>query len=251
MIKFADVNTFIGFPSRKIYGALQDSGELLARMKASGIDKAAVWHVSQQDFSPPEGNRILAESIRGAKKQLYGTWTILPPQTEEVISGNFFQKMKQDGVYFLRAFPVPHNFILDKVVFGNFFEETAERGIPLLLSLERGITWEMIYKILSDYPKLTCIICDIGVWGQSRRIWPLLEKYSNVYIESSLLSIGEFQLESTVKKFGAEKVIFGSGFPIRAHEPAMLQLSHAEISDDDKAKIASGNFENLIGRIKL
>jgi len=31
----------------------------------------------------------------------------------------------------------------------------------------------------------------------------------------------------------------------------MLQLSHAEIPDDDKAKIASGNFENLIGRIKL
>jgi len=249
-MKFFDVNTFIGMPTCRMYGALKDAEGLLASMKVSGISEAVVWHISQQDGFPLDGNLLLSEEIRG-KKCLCGCWTILPPQTREVVSKGFFKRMKKDGIFFLRAFPAKHNYLLNAAVFGDFFEELSERKVPLMLSLERGVSWDNIYSLMSEFPKLTCIVCDIGVWGQDRRLWPLLEKYRNLMVETSLLSLGEFMLEATVEEFGAERIVFGTGFPSHAHQAAMLQLVHAEISEKDKQKIASRNIERVIGRISL
>ncbi len=249
-MRFFDVNTFIGMPTRKAYGAVPDSKTLLKAMKSSAISDAVVWHIDQQDGFPLDGNNNLAEEIRG-RKNLRGCWTILPPQTKELVSKGFFKRMKKNRISFLRAFPAKHNYLLCGTVFGDFFEELSDRRIPLMLSLERGVSWEGIYGIMAEFPRLTCVVCDIGIWGQDRRIWPLLEKYDNLYVESSLLSLGEYQLEATVKEFGAERVLFGTGYPCHAHEPAMLQLTHAEISAKDKQRIASRNVERIIGRIRL
>ena len=103
----------------------------------------------------------------------------------------------------------------------------------------------------SEFPNLTCILCDIGIWGVDRYSWPLLEKYPNLYLETSLLSLENYGLEATVQRFGSDKLVFGSGFPERYPESAMLQLLHADISEYDKKKIAGLNLENLIAKVKL
>jgi predicted TIM-barrel fold metal-dependent hydrolase len=53
-------------------------------------------------------------------------------------------------------------------------------------------------------------------------------------------------LEAAVKTLGAEKILFGSGFPCHSPHAAVLDVLHAEISDQDKEKIAAGNLEKLI-----
>ncbi len=250
-LEFFDSNVFIGRPNNGLFGSLKNAEELISEMDRQKISKAIVWHIFQYEGSIVEGNRILAQEI-AKHKRLYGCWTILPPQTEEVITKDFFKKMKENRIVALNAFPDWHRFILDSVGFGDFLSELSERKIPLFLTMGRTcISWDGLYRLMKEFPSLTCILCDIGIWGVDRYTWPLLEKFENFYLESSLLSLEEGGIEATVKRFGSKRIVFGTGFPVRYPKAAMLQLVHADISEDDKKNIASKNIERILQGEKL
>ncbi len=250
-LDFFDSNLYIGRPSEKHdFKPIRTIEELDEITEAKGIKKALLWHIIQYGGSPVKGNELLAKLLKN-KENYWGTWTILPPQTNEVIKENFFNNMKENRIVALRAFPEQQNFLLNKIVFGEFLEEVSERQIPLILSLMKGNNWANIYKLMEEYPELTCIISDIGIWGVDRYTWPLLENFPNVYLETSLLSLEAGGLEATVNRFGAEKLLFGTGFPERYSEAPMLQLQHSEIDLEDKQKIATKNLEDLLVNIKL
>lgn len=251
-ISFFDVNLFMGESIKGTYRPATSAEQLIDEMDNIGIEKALVWHISQYDYSPPEGNKLLSELI-AEEERLLGCWTILPPQTKEVIRGEiFFEEMKKNKIFALRAFPDFHRFILRRIAFGKFMDDVVKRKIPLLLSLTRpGITWQGVYDLLAEFPDLVCIICDTGLWGADRYFRTLIENYSNVYLETSFLSLGDGVLEKLVYDYGSKRFIFGSGFPERVPESVMLQIIHADIEDTAKEEIGSGNLERLISEIKL
>ena len=80
-----------------------------------------------------------------------------------------------------------------------------------------------------------------------RYTYPLLKAYPNVHVETSMLSIEDGGVEEMVKRFGAARLVFGTGFPKRYAEAAMLQLTHADIGDADRQAIAADNMLRLIG----
>jgi len=247
---FFDSNVCLGLPATGEYGAVETVDALLAKMDDAGIDRALVWHVAQHDCSPQDGNRILAEAIAGHDR-LVGCWTFLPPITREISCERLFAEMKRSRVAALRAFPDRNRFLLNRVSFGSFIDELCERRVPLLLSPSRGITWPAIYEFLRDYPRASCILCDLGTWSMDRMTWPLLDTYPNVHLETSMLSLHARAIEATVERFGAGRLVFGSGFPLRCPEAPMLQLVHAEIADGDKQIIASGNLQRLLDEVRL
>jgi len=252
-MRFFDANVYLGLPNRSIYRPVTSAKQLLAVLDRQGIENALVWHIAQHDLSPIDGNPLLTQAIRG-EKRLYGCWSILPPQTEEVITKDFFRRMKENRIYALCAFPDFHRYQPNRVVFGKFLDEVTERKIPLLLSLEKSFqwtAWQGVYTLMKDFPDLTCILCDIGIHGVDRQTWPLLENYGNVYLESSLLALGFTQMEATVKKYGAERIVFGSNFPERYPESSILEVMHADISEQDRKKIAYVNLEKIISGVEL
>lgn len=250
-LRFFDSNVYIGSPMLSgVFEPVETGEKLLKAMDVAGVEKAMVWHISQRDSSPFFGNELLLREIKG-KERLFGALTILPPQTGEIIQEDFFQKMKENNIFGLRAFPKLHSFSFNRVSMGTFLEEITERRIPLFLSISKGMEWDKIYDIMSDFPYLTCVACDIGVWSPLRDILPLMDKYPNFYIETSMLSLHEGNLEFVVKKEGSKNLLFGSGFPAKYIESNTLQLIHAEISDEDKQNIGSLNLERIISEVKL
>lgn len=249
-MKFFDANLYVGLPKRSIYRPAASAQELLRELDKQDIEKAIVWHIGQYELSPIDGNGLLAKTVNG-QKRLYGCWAILPPQTGEVITEDFFRRMKENRIVALRAFPDFQRFLLNRVVFASFLDEVSERKIPLLLSMEKGNSWQGVYNLLKDFPELTCILCDIGIHGVDRYTWPLLENYRNVYLETSLLALGYGQLEATVKKFGAQRIVFGSGFPERYPEGPVCEVLHSDIAAQDREKIACLNLEKIISGVKL
>ncbi|MCX7705617.1 MAG: amidohydrolase [bacterium] len=250
-LKFFDANVFIGRPHNGQFGSVSTSEQLVQEMDKQGISKAIVWHIFQYEGSIVEGNRMLTEEISKSER-LYGCWTILPPQTQEIIKDDFFKKMKENKIVCVNAFPEWHRFVLDNVAFEHFLVELSERKIPLFLTMGRTcITWEGLYRLMKEFPLLTCVLCDIGIWGVDRYTWPLLEKFENFYLESSQLSLEEGGIEATVRRFGSERIVFGTGFPVQYQKAAILQLTHADISDRDKENIASKNLERILQKEQL
>jgi len=250
-LTFFDANLCFGRPIRAVYQPAGTAADLQRVMAHTGIAKGLVWHTAQRDYAACDGNRLLAKALAG-RKNLFGCWTILPPQTGEVITPDFFRRMKRNRIIALRAFPDHHRYLLNRVVFGKFLDEVTERRIPLMLSVEKASGgWPAIYNFLAEFPNLTCILCDLGIWNSDRYTWPLLENYPNIFLETSLLALEDAGIEETVTRYGAERLLFGSNFPERYLEAATLALLHAAIPAADKRKIASANLEKLIQKTQL
>ena len=260
-MEFWDCNCFLGRPVKSIYKPAESVPALLETMDAVGIARALVWHIAQFDCSPQDGNRLASEAIRESER-LLGCWAILPPVTGEMFHGTgmlreafrpeaFLAEMKRNRTVALRAFPDQNRYLANRATFGAFLDEVAACRIPLLLSPERSIGWPAIHALLTDFPNLTCILCDIGIWGQDRYAWPLLETYPNVRVETSYLALEAGGIAASVARFGGERFVFGTGFPMRYPEASTLALIHAEISEEDKHKIAEANFDRLIQEARL
>jgi hypothetical protein len=223
---------------------------LLAEMDRAGVDKALVWHIAQHDASPQVGNQLLADAIR-PHPRLAGCWTILPNQAREFPPlPVFVNQMREARVRALRIFPNSHKFLANAVSMGDWLEAMIARRIPLFLSVRRGVEWRDVYDLLAEFPDLVCVICDHGCWGQDRLFRPLLERYSNVHVDTAqyLLDGG---IESLVADYGGRRLLFGSGFPESYMGGMMLALRHARIPDEAKAAISGGNLERIIEEVVL
>ncbi|MGQ9629005.1 MAG: amidohydrolase family protein [bacterium] len=249
-MKFFDCNAFFGLPTKRPPKPVATAEELLGEMDRSGVDRALVWHIAQHDYSPQVGNRLLAEAIR-PHTRLLGCWTVVPNQTGEIPKPDkLLGRMRENRVFAIRAFPSSHKFLLNSVSMGDLLDAMVSRRVPLLLSTIRGVGWQDIYSIIAEFPKLVCVICDHGCWGEDRLFRPLIERYPNVYIDTSqyLLDGG---IEDFVETYGPRRMLFGSGFPERYYGGMMLALKHARISEDAREAIAGRNLERILSEVKL
>ena len=251
-LDFYDVNVFLGRRVRGGYRQAVTAADLLSVLDSYAVRRAVVWHIAQLEYAATEGNLMLADLLEG-QDRLTGCWTILPPQTRELLPPpELFAAMALAGVRALRLFPDEHRFLPNRVTLGPLMDQVVERRIPVLISLTHpGMSWGHTYRLLEDFPKLTCVLCDTGVWGQDRYFRPLMERYSGVYVETSLLSLGDGVVEALVRDYGSSRLVFGSGFPDREPEAAILQLLHADIEEADRRAIASGNLSRLFQEERL
>lgn len=247
---FFDCNVFIGLSMKPTCDPMPTAEALLAEMQRAGIKRALVWHIAQYDASPQLGNRLLSEAI-APHPELVGCWTILPHHTRELpLPEEFFQRMREAGIGAIRIFPDKHRFRADGITLGAWLEQMVTRRVPLFLSIRRGTSWDDVYRLLADFPHLVCVICDHGIWGDDRHFRPLLERYPNTYVDLSQYHL-DGGIESLVADYGAQRILFGSGFPESYFGGMMLALRHAQIPDDAKAAIASGNLERILAEEEL
>ncbi|MBP1990946.1 amidohydrolase family protein [Paenibacillus eucommiae] len=227
----------------------RDAEELLAELDFCGIYGAVVSHNTMADVDPDYGNRAVLAEVAKAPDRLLPTWTILPPITEsQYAPEHLFPAMKANRVQMLRAYPERNRYLLNGVVMGELIGEIAAAGIPLYLSPSEG--WQGIYSILQEYPTLTVILHNYGLWSHARLTFPLFQTYPNFYIET-----GDMQAAGEIKeicgKFGSERLLFGSDFPSNAIGGPLATLLGAGIAPAHIENIAYKNVERMLGEVKL
>lgn len=250
MRTYFDVHVQMGRAFIPVPGAAATARDLIQEMDRAGIARAVVWHPAQTGIYPGAGNELISRMIAG-EPRLEAAWTLMAPATREVVTPAFFDEMKAAGVRVLRAFPSDHRYRFRRSAMGRFLDEVAERRIPVLMSPELGLPFEAIDDILTEYPTLTAVVCDVGIWGADRKVWPLLENYPRLYVETSLVSLEAGGLEAGVRRFGAWRFLYGSKFPHRYFEAPMLDLEQADLPSDDKDAIAANNLESLLKEVML
>jgi uncharacterized protein len=244
---YFDCNAFFGLPAQRSLAPVGSADAVLAEMDRAGVDRALVWHIAQHDVAPQTGNDLLAQAI-SSHERLVGCWTLLPNQAREFPApASLFEEMQANRIVALRVFPDSHRYLLNAVSMGEVLEAMTARHIPLLLSVKRGISWRGVYDVLAEFPTLTVVVCDHGCWGEDRMFRPLLERYPNVAVDTAqyLLDGG---IEALVTDYGAERLLYGSGFPESYFGGMMMALQHARISPEAKEAVAHGNLERLLAQ---
>jgi len=253
-VKFFDCNMSFGTSMIRPIRYAETAQNLLEEMDYCSIDEALVYHARQRDDSPVIGNDMLLNEIE-AFNRLHGTLAILPLQTEELgTMETIVRKMKERNIRAFRAFPAEHRYLMTRTSLAPLYHLMVERNIPLFIDITQscgGISgWHLVSTILSEVPDLTLVVTEHGPWGHDRYFRPLIEKHENLHLDTSRYEL-DGGITDFCKKYGAVKLLFGTGYPKWNPGGPKLTLAGADITTKERRKIASGNLERLLRRVKM
>lgn len=248
MRTYFDFNVMIGKPTAVPLNNWLDAKKLSEEQERFNIKKALVYHSYSRDYDAYFGDKKLIEEIKG-HPNLYPSWILLPIDIFPIDTlDRLLEEFKIHKVKAVRLFPDLHNFILEEEIIGDLLSFLEELKIPILLSPNNS-GWKDVYAILRNHPNLRLVLVDL-TYRQSSYIFPLLKRYKNVYVELSgyITFLG---IETLYKRFGGERMIFGSNLPYKGPGSTIYYIEKADIPDEIKDYIAYKNADRLIQEVKL
>jgi len=242
-LDFFDCNARIGRPTVYREGQITTTDELLAEMDYAGIRRALVYHTLAAEWSPNDGNDMLRQELAG-QNRLYPCFVALPPATGEMPDPDGFARMVREAHGAVRLFPQDHTFSLLDWCAGPLLEALAAHSVPVLVHIGQT-SWGELSAVLSAHPDLPLIL--LGTYYRvDRCLYPLWERHDNLFVESTTYQTFR-GIESVCARFGASRLVFGTNVPELETGGAMTPILYADIPQEDRAAIASGNLMRLLG----
>ena len=227
--------------------------DLAAELGHYGIPEAAVTHLAQKDYDVQAGNAMLLDQIRPFPN-LAGVITLLPTTAGELGDiGAYLDQCIAQGARLARLFPTLHRFSLAEWSCGEVLRALQERRMPLVIWHSEA-SWDALWTMAGKYPELPIVI--EGTEGTGRKImyfdrfyYGLLRDHANVHLE--LHNLCNFLLiEDMVERFGAGRLVFGSYYPLQDPNATLMRVTHAQIAEADKRRIAGDNLRALIAGVR-
>ena len=258
--QFFDCNTMIGRRISRTPFEFKDVDKLVSELDYLGISEALVYHSLAKEYSPADGNMRLMEEIAGYDR-LHPCWVIMPHHTDEMENPVLLMRIMSDrGVKAVRMFPSPpvplpeftlqlHRYSLIETVCGELLEILQRYRIPLFMEVQTFfaaplVSWDRIEWLLDRYPDLPLVIGGLRQ-RDNRTLYALMDRFANLYLDITLYATHR-GIEDIVRRFGAERMLFGSGLPVYAGGGSVIQLLYSEIEEHQKQMIAGGNLRTLL-----
>ncbi len=213
------------------------------------IHGGLVSHWWGKTLSAQAGNGALLALSAALPQNMYTIWTGVPLYPPEVgnLPGNDRPHDRTRGV---RLFPYSHNYSLEQWIIGSLVEWLLEYNLPLFI-WHTELDWSALRRLALTYPNLRIVIetQNQKILYRFRILLSLMRDCPNVHLGTSNL-VGQGYLETVVREFGAQRLLYGSFLPVNDPFAAAGMLVDADISESDKLHIASGNIRRLIGEVK-
>jgi len=251
-MKYIDCNASIGKWSTKDQDHPWAVEKMLIDMERCRIHGALIFSNLAKELVPSFGNKQVVEICEQYPRLIPG-WVALPDQCGDYLTVNkFVQEVVDKKIKAVKIFPKLHNYLPDDRTIGRLLDALEEAAIPLFIDrgendeLRVQIDWQDVGNLCQRNPKLNIILHCVR-WQGSRKLIPLLEEFPNLHIEFSAFQANRI-IEFLVDKIGSSQLLFGTEMMNKSPGAAKAFLDYAEISEENRRKIAS---ENLIRLLKL
>src|SRR5262245_54303037 len=245
-LTYFDCNCAVGPYRTRVFRFARTAGELIEELDFSNIERALVYHTAMRYDHPLVGNELVVKETAG-QPRLRPTWALLPSQTGEQPSlETLLREMRRQNIRALRLFPDDHRYFMDDLTWGDQLAVYEERRIPLFVRANL----DKVAQLLQSYPNLVIVTGSQGSNPLDRYAWPLVEKYPHLIFDTSgyLVDSG---IEEFCRRYSAQRLVFGSGYPDNSSGAAMLHLAHAELSAAERQAIAADNLNRLLAEAIL
>ncbi len=255
MLKFLDCNAAVGRWKHPRPGGYENAIELEAILDYLQVEQAIVYHAQAQETHAPLGNSWLLDELAGHPR-LLPSWLLMPHHTGEMPEPDILlEQMSRKGVRVARLLPglKGHRFSMEEWCAGPLLQALESQRIPTLVDFmffrRDDPDWKLLADLSGRYPNLPIILTG---WAglASRTFYALCKACPNLYLDTSRYALFR-GMEAFCEKVGARQLIYGSGLPFIAPGVAMTTITHAEISQEEKALIAAGNLERLLAEVTL
>lgn len=228
-----------------------------------------------------EANEELIETIKANEDIFLAGAAVLPMNNiEEAINIMTYQVKESEQIIAIQLFTRALGKSIADEEYLAIFQKAEELDIPILLhpifdmrKPDNNIVFSWEYElsqamlqivengILQKYPNLKIIVHHAGAMIPyfAERINHILPKdkaddFKKFYVDTAILGNSK-ALELAVDYFGIDKVLFGTDAPLGvipagATHNIVDAIEQMSLSDNDKKKIYSENFERLFGKVQ-
>ena len=222
---------------------------LLALGREAGIDKFAVHSVATVPEQVVSINNFIADSVREHPGKLIG-YAAMHPDFED-IEGEL-DRAVSIGLKGVKLHPDIQRFAIDDERAMRIYRH-IEGKLPILIHTgDYRFDWskpKRMANVLRAFPKLTAIGAHFGGWSEWDDAVEFLTGFENFYVDtsSSLYAVSPERARELIDAFGAERVLFGSDYPMWDPAEELAALNKVALSESEKELIFHKNIERILG----
>lgn len=241
-LRLLDVNAALGRMPHDVGGG--GVADLLGAMDRLGIDEAVVSHLEGWRHAPAAGNARVVAEVADVPR-LHACWIVLPDGTGEFPPpSDLARAAREASVVAVRALPEHHGWLLDSPEGTALGRALADERLPLLVDADQT-SWPAVEALTAACPELDVVVCRVG-YRSTRTFAPMLDRRPRVRLDLSYLG-GHDALEWAVRRFGADRLVFGTGAPHVDPAGPVARLSWSGLDDATAAAIGWGHGAALLG----
>jgi predicted TIM-barrel fold metal-dependent hydrolase len=221
---------------------------LLADLDHYGVAGALVRHEQAYYYDPMHANRRLTREIRAHRDRLFPCWTVMPHQAGDFPEpGELAGMMEAENIRAVCLRPSRNGFPLHEDVLGPLAEMLNARRTVILTTIgELGSDYERAVRFCRIFGACPVIIGD-AYWSQWRLMVAIMDACANARMECHLFQANR-AVEFLAGRYGAERVLFGSGLIAHSAGAARGFVDWSLMNEKDVAKFAGGNLAELLGQ---
>jgi len=257
--KYTDEDPCFAMLYSKSSARLATTDELIASMDKNGIEKSVIANIGWMTHDLClETNDYILESIARFPERLIGFCAVQPLAVEAaLVEIERCAEGGAKGIGELRPDVQLFN-LLDAEVTGPFVKMLRRHKLVLMSHTSEPVghsypgkgtvTPDLLYYFISSYPDLP-IICSH--WGGGLPFYALMPEVKkalkNVYFDTAASSLlyDKQVFETVINLVGAEKILYGSDFPLVEQGSSIKEITSLKLPDE--SRILGGNTAALLG----
>jgi len=246
--------------SRGLAGAAGAEGDWPLSLTLASMDEAGIARSVISAWEGPRGSLIsndeVAGFVREAPERLVGVGSVDISRPREAVR-EIRRCVHEFGFRAIRVLPWLWELPPTHARFYPLYSECCELGIPFctqvghtgpLMPSEVGRPIPYIDQVAIDFPDLVIVCGHIG-YPWTEEMVAVATKHPNVYIDTSAYTVRRYPpaLVAYLRSHGADKVLFGSNWPMIAPRKALEGLDDLGLSQDTRAAFLAANAARVFG----
>ena len=242
-----DALSFLG-TSR--FGYRREPAELLETLPAEGIERAVVAPMHPRDGGLGAANRELTAFVRDHADRLTAVARIDPWDGDDAIA-QLTEAVTEGGARGVFLHPDEEHFQINDTRWRPIAARANQLGVPVLVATGHHCRSEagqvaVFAEWCPDVPVIMTNGGQLNISGLGQVDAELALGLPNVHILTSGVYRDDF-LERTVRKFGAERVLFASFAPRFDVGYEHRRVHQVHLTAAERALLLSGNARRLFG----
>lgn len=162
------------------------------------------------------------------------------------------ERIAEAGIAGIKLHPDCQHFLIDDPVMDAIYLACRDNGLPILIHTgDRRYTNsrpERLARTARRFPRLRFIAAHFGGYS----CWDSVDCYlgtDNVWFDtsSSLFKMREGLAEELIEKFGADRFLFGTDYPMFNYAHELERFYSLDLDEDTQRKILFGNAAQFLG----
>ncbi len=253
-----DVNAYLGhFAFRHLRQNTPDS--LLRLMDEHNIERAMVSSISAVTYRNPQpANEALGAGVQAHRDRLIPLAVVNPAYAGW--RDDLKTCHEQFGMTGVRLYPKWHHYDLGDACASELIQAATERGmllsIPLRVEDYRQRSWLVdvpdvphgeIAAAVRAHPQARFVLVNGAGFSRSPLGRADNDLPPNYWIEiSRLRALITNEIGQLIRNLGPERLVFGSGMPLKYPDPALLKIEVLDASQEVKNRILGSNAASLL-----